>query len=260
MISEYWPIEKLSLWDRNPRNIKDERFNALKDRIKRQGQIKPLLVTKDGTVIGGNMRLRAMRDIGISEVWVNVVDATTDKEIFDLALTDNEEFGYYEQEQVAELALELGLSPIELESYALNLGSPTTLDLIVDKFGPELEEDELPELDETKPPESKLGEIYQLGRHRLMCGDATKLDDVGKLMDGARADAVVTDPPYNTGMTSKSQVSNTLRRGSGTTLIACETTNRICYMMELDPKYCDVIRRRYWKHVNGTEDGWENAT
>lgn len=135
--SETWPIIKLKLWDRNPRGIKTDRFNELKARLKRQGQIKPLLVTEDGTVIGGNMRLRAMEALGWTDIWVSVTDAKTDKDIFDLALTDNEEFGYYEQEQVAELALELGLSPLELQSYALQLGQATTLDLIVNRLGPE---------------------------------------------------------------------------------------------------------------------------
>ena len=129
--SEYWPIEKLKLWERNPRSIKGDRFGELKTRLKRQGQIKPILVTEDGTVIGGNMRLRALTELGIGEAWVSVTDAKTDKEIFDLALTDNEEFGYYEKEQVVELALELGLSQIELQSYSLSLASPTTLELVV---------------------------------------------------------------------------------------------------------------------------------
>jgi site-specific DNA-methyltransferase (adenine-specific)/modification methylase len=359
-------IDSLKLWDRNPRSIKTERFTELKERLKRQGQIKPLLVAKDGkTVIGGNMRLRAMRELGIEEVWVSQTEASTDKEIFDLALTDNEEFGYYEQEQVAELAIELGLSPLELKSYALSLGEPTTLDLVLDKFGPEVEEDEAPAVDEQNPPVSQLGEIYLLGAHRVMCGDSTDSDAVAELMDGAKADMVLTDPPYGIGISSnpvrqkheksnwddnpidKVQVDHIFSwcnnaiiwggnyfdlppsqgfliwdkkqpedfslamcemawssvqmpakiysesvtsyskehptqkpvglmmwclkickagenildfyGGSGSTLIACEQTNRTCYMMELDPKYCDVIRKRYAKHI-GEEEAWQEAT
>lgn len=402
--SEYWTVDKLKNWDRNPRSIKGERFEELKERLKRQGQIKPLLITNDGTVIGGNMRLRAMKDLGITEVWVSVTDATTDKEIFDLALTDNEEFGYYEKEQVAELAIELGLDPIELKSYALSLGEPTTLDLVVDELGPEIseEDDEAPEVDDSTPPVSVLGEVYQLGPHRLMCGSATEAADVEKLMDGKKADMVFTDPPYGVtytgghnekkrkgiendelageeltdlfrdsltnaalfahnhaafyiwyangkavetfgsfstlelevravicwykvksglgafmsqyipnyepciyafkqgqspqwfGPTDEKTVwelkregindmhptqkpvelpSRAMRNssrpgqlvldlfgGSGSTLIAADKTNRICYMMELDPKYVDVIRKRYHKHVTGDEEGWEEAT
>ena len=77
--------------------------------------------------------------------------------------------------------------------YAVDLAPPTTLD---DLFKTEVEEDEAPEVDETAEPVSKLGEVYQLGRHRLMCGDSTKIEDVEKLMNGQKADMVFTDPPY----------------------------------------------------------------
>ena len=378
------PISSLQLWDKNPRSIKTERFNELKERLKRQGQIKPLLVAKDGkTVIGGNMRLRAMKDLGIEEVWVSQTEATTDKEIFDLALTDNEEFGYYEQEQLAELALDLGLSPLELNAYEVTLGEPVTLTSLIDKFGPEdVEEDEVPEVDESEPPVSKLGEVYQLGRHRLMCGDSTDYDVIDRLMDSRSPDMIYTDPPYGIEHSGKGidgstggndfgsiigdedvqiakdayslSVSNypnaslvfwganyyptvlqdgygwvvwdkqregdtfsgaelaytnkgtrldvfrhqwhgmikasehgesrvhptqkpialavwcfknygnpdivlDLFGGSGSTLIACEQTNRTCYMMELDPKYCDVIRKRYANYI-GKGDSWQEAT
>lgn len=135
--SEYWPIEKLQLWSKNPRSIKEERFKELTARLTRQGQIKPILVTADGTVIGGNMRLRAMQAMGIPEVWVSVTNAKTDKEMFDLALTDNEEFGYYDKEQLAELAFSLDLSPLELKSYELSLGKPTSLDLVINPPSPD---------------------------------------------------------------------------------------------------------------------------
>jgi len=395
-------IDTLQLWDKNPRSINDDRFNELKVRLKRQGQVKPLLVAADGsTVIGGNMRLRAMQALGIEEVWISHTEAKTDKEIFDLALTDNEEFGYYEKEQLAELALALELTPLELQSYELNLGKTTTLDLVLDEFQPTPEEDEVPEVDEVNEPESVLGEVYQLGSHRLMCGSATEPGDVALLMGGAKADMVYTDPPYGMfldadfsdmknnldfakakGFTGGKKYDNVIgdhddfdphfisdvfinftqakevflwgadyyaellpernsgswvvwdkrlddsadkmygssfelcwsmnrhkrdvarikwagvfgteqefdhKRhhptqkpialscwfinkyskaddlivdvfgGSGSTLIACEQTNRICYMMELDPRYCDVIRKRYAKHI-GEEESWQEVT
>lgn len=212
--SEYWDLDRLNLWDRNPRSIKEDRFKELKVRLERQGQIKPILVTRDGTVIGGNMRLRALRELGVPQAWVSVTDVTTDKEIFDLALTDNEEFGYYEQEQVAELALELGLSPLELKSYSLSIGAPTTLDLVLDKFQPDAEEDEPPELDEDNPPESVPGEVYQLGAHRVMCGSATSEADFTVLMNGQKADMIFTDPPYNVEYVGKTKDALTIQNDS----------------------------------------------
>lgn len=155
--NEIVPISRLQLWERNPRSIKSDRFNALKARLSRQGQIKPLLVAKDGkTVIGGNMRLRAMLELGITDVWISQTDAASDKDIFDLALTDNEEFGYYEREQLAELALELDFTPLELDSYAISLGEPTVLSLLLqDIAGPEQEKGNLAD-DFIVPPFSVL--------------------------------------------------------------------------------------------------------
>lgn len=386
--SEYWPLTKLSLWDKNPRSIKSDRFNELKTRLTRQGQIKPLLVTKQGTVIGGNMRLRAMQELGYNEVWVSVTNAETDKDIFDLALTDNEEFGYYEQEQLAELAMDIGLSPLELQAYEVTLGEPITLTSLIDQFGPEdeVEEDETPEVDDTETF-SEAGQVYQLGRHRLMCGSATEHADLSVLLDNTEVALVNTDPPYGIGVvggngkiggdnlaknglyapvanddstdtardsyellkalgiehyviwggnyftdflppspswlvwdkrgdmasnnfadcelawssfTTPARVYkqiwsgmikegesgkrvhptqkpvNMLARvikdfserdevildvfgGSGSVLMAAEETGRICYMMELSPAYCDVIRKRYANHI-GEGESWQAAT
>ncbi len=191
------PTDSLTLWDKNPRSIKKERFNELKERLKRQGQIKPLLVARDGrTVIGGNMRLRAMKDLGIEEVWISQTDAETDKEIFDLALTDNEEFGYYEKEQLVELASSVGISQLELAAYEVHLGSTVTLDTLVDDLGPDdLKEDDVPEPDTVSY--SLPGEVYQLGPHRVICGSATSAEDGQKLFGQAQADILLTDPPYN---------------------------------------------------------------
>jgi ParB-like chromosome segregation protein Spo0J len=166
--SEYWPIEKLQLWNKNPRAIKEDRFKELTARLERQGQIKPLLVTADGTVIGGNMRLRAMQAMGIGEVWVSVTNAKTDKEMFDLALTDNEEFGYYDKDQLAELALSLELSPLELKSYELQLGKPTTLELVVDPPAPD-------------DSEATLNEEYQVV---VECADESEQQAVFEQLQG----------------------------------------------------------------------------
>lgn len=403
---ETWSIERLKPWAKNPRSIKKDRFEELKSRLKRQGQIKPLLVTADGTVIGGNMRLKAMQELGIKEVCVSVRPVKTDKEIFDEALTDNEEFGYYEDQAVAELALELGFGSLELERYELHLGQPTKLNLITERFGPEAEDDEPPAVS-SAPPQSVLGEVYQLGRHRLMCGDSAVATDVQLLLNGVVPTLMATDPPYGVeydpewrdgadlgvGERSKGKVNNdsqvdwseayslfpgnvayvwhagvysdrvaqnlrdcgfnivaqiiwakqhfamsrgdyhwqhepcwyAVRQGkthnwrgdrkqttiwniknnnsfgnndkeetwghgtqkpvecmarpvrnntsegqavydpfggTGTTLVACERLNRTCYMMELDPKYCDVIRKRYIKLIDpeSWEETWQEKT
>ena len=75
-----WPIDKLRNWDKNPRGIKEKDFTRLKEQIKKLGEYKPLLITSDGEVLGGNMRLRAYRDLGKTEVWVSIVEPKTEAE------------------------------------------------------------------------------------------------------------------------------------------------------------------------------------
>lgn len=192
---EIWSIEKLKPWTKNPRDIKKEDFERLKRQIKELGQYKPLLVTREGEVLGGNMRLKAYKELGINEVWVSVVTPKTEAEKVKYALSDNDRAGFYISDQLTDLITEYGVE-INLDDYKVDLGEAMTLSEVLNKFGiNEVVEDEPPEVPEEA--ESKLGEVYQLGRHRLMCGDATKIEDVEKLMDGKKADMVFTDPPYN---------------------------------------------------------------
>lgn len=365
-----YSIDKLKNWDKNPRSIKKDAFERLKKQITKLGQYKPLLITPDGTVLGGNMRLRAYKELGMKDIWVSVVEPKTDSEMMEYSLSDNDRAGYYDEDMFANLMPDLDL---DMSMYAVDLEEPTLLSEL-DSMGEEVQEDEAPPVAEGEP-ESKLGEIYQLGRHRLMCGDATDAGAVALLMNGQKADMVFTDPPYNVGysyseyddnktrdeyvnflkesipLVNKTIVHNGNKKiidmirafgepyhvgcwtktnamspssissfsvwepiffygkfkrkegsdlfnypisnqkdtgghtcpkplkmcvdminsfneqediydpfgGSGSTLIACEQTNRTCYMMELDPKYCDVIRKRYAKFI-GKEDEWLEVT
>ncbi len=187
-------ISTLKNWAKNPRGIKKDDFERLKKQITKLGQYKPLLITEDGTVLGGNMRLKAYKELGVEDIWVSVVEAPTDKEKTEYALSDNDRAGYYEEEALADLVHDLD---IDLDEFKVDLGKLTSLGDVLAQFTSEIEEDEPPPLPEKA--ESKLGEVYELGRHRLMCGDATKIDDVKKLMDGKKAEIIFTSPPYNMG-------------------------------------------------------------
>ena len=188
---EYRKTKDLKLWEQNPRSIRKEDFERLKKQIQELGQYKPLIITKDGEVIGGNMRLRAYRELGIEDVWVSVVDPKDDMEKLKYALSDNDRAGYYDDDLLANLSS--AFPDFEWSDYAVDLTPPETLDKVL--FKEEVQEDEVPEVSD-KEPISKLGEVYQLGRHRIMCGDSTKIEDVEKLMNGQKADLVFTDPPY----------------------------------------------------------------
>lgn len=195
MQKEFRSIDTLRNWDKNPRAIKKDKFEELKRRITKRGQFKPLIITPDGEVLGGNMRLRAMKELGVKDVWVSVVEPKDEADKIEIALTDNEEMGYYEEQALAELIAEHSTT-IDLSKYSVHLSEPMTLHEILSSISPdEVEEDEAPELDEEVV--SVKGKIYAVGQHRVICGDATSQDDMQKLMSGKRAKLVFTDPPYN---------------------------------------------------------------
>jgi DNA modification methylase len=189
---EYRPITELHNWEKNPRSISKSAFEQLKKHIIDHGQMQPLVITPDGEVLGGNMRLRAYRELNINNVWVEVVEPKDEAEKLRIALVLNDRAGYYDDDLLANLTAEM--PDFNWADYSVDLKEPTNLGDLLDQFK-EVVEDEVPEVS-NEPAVSKLGEVYQLGRHRLMCGDSTKIEDVEKLMNGQKADMVFTDPPY----------------------------------------------------------------
>ena len=186
----------ITLWDKNPRSITKQRFAELCESIKQHGQFKPIVVLKDGTAIGGNMRMRGYETLGIEDVWVSVIESEDRQDAFRIALRDNERFGYYEEAQLVELTMELEFDPIELKKFQIDLGQTKGLDDLLDRYGPMPDDDNVPELVKEETFSEK-GKIYMLGEHRLMCGDSTSREDVTALMAGEKAQMVFTDPPYN---------------------------------------------------------------
>ena len=391
-------ISKIHVNPKNPRIIKDGKFEKLCRSIQefpKMLELRPIIVDSDGMILGGNMRFKALQylKMDIKPEWVKE-GVLSDEEKRRFVIEDNVGFGEWDWDELAN-----AYGKDELEDWGLD----------VEKWAEdEIIEDEPPAVEDVAI--SITGEVYQLGNHRLMCGDATKIDDVEKLMDGQKADIAFTSPPYNVGKNAKlssqdkrkenkyekyndenpeyldllnqstalmldksdyvfvnlqqlagnkrelidwlgiyrdkfvdvmiwnkqlgqpsmahkvlncefefvyifrnadkpnraigfkdfrgtlGNVYNALGQtkndysdihaatfpvhfpshfiknftnenqsvldlfgGSGSTLIACEQTNRTCYMMELDPLYCDVIRKRYAKFI-GKEEQWQTIT
>ena len=197
------PIEKCELWDKNPRGITKKDFERLKKQIQKLGVYKPLIACQENgkyIILGGNMRLRALQELGYKEVELSIVEAKTEKEKIEYSLSDNDRVGYYEEEKLAELIYP-HLDELELEDFKIDIGETISLKDVVEDFGPNIDDekaDEVPEIDDT-PAITQPGDLYQLGRHRLLCGDATKEEDVKRLMNGKRANLCLTDPPYGNG-------------------------------------------------------------
>jgi DNA modification methylase len=348
-------INKLKPATYNPRQISKKQYNDLKDSIVKFGLVDPIILNKDFTVIGGHQRLKVCKELKYKDIDCVVLDLTKEDER-ELNIRLNKSGGEFDMDILAnefdiEELTDWGFKEIEL---GLNI------DKIIEG---NTEDDHIPEVKESRV---KLGDVWQLGKHRLMCGDSTKESDVKKLMNGQKADLLLTDPPYGIGIDGqKKSISKNPKHnrkehefrnwdnerptketfnlimsyskkhiiwggnyfadllpatkgwlvwdkgqkgltmsdgelawtsenkplriavvnrnelkgsvhptqkplsiiqfclkqiesetildtylGSGTTLIACEKTNRICYGMELDTKYCDVIIER-WEQFTG---------
>jgi len=192
MIIELVKTSELILWEKNPRGIKTNDFERLKRQIQKLGYYKPLIVNQDNIVLGGNMRLRALIELGYTEVEVSRVTTRSEKEMLEYNLSDNDAAGYTEEEKLAELVL--SLPDIDFSDFKVPMGESVSVESLLNQFRGVVE-DEAPPLPEN--PVSRLGEVYLLGRHRLMCGDSVNLKDVEALMGGKKADMVFTDPPFN---------------------------------------------------------------
>lgn len=185
----------------NPRIIKDEKFKKLCESIKdlpEMAEARDLLVfpyNGEYIVIGGNMRLKAYKELGWEEApcFILPEDIPVEK-LREMVMQDNNQFGEMDWSMVAE-----DWDTEELKAWGMDL--PADWDTSgIDDTKCEAEEDEFSDEDAEKAePRVKLGEIWQLGEHRLMCGDSTDADSVSLLMDGEKADLYLTDPPYNVG-------------------------------------------------------------
>ena len=361
----------------NPRQINQKDFEKLKKSLKEfpeMKEIREVVIDENNRILGGHMRVRALKELGEKTVFVKQVFGLTEEQKNEFVIKDNIANGEWDMDELAN-----SWSDLPLDDWGIGIEWDTSEQEVV--------EDEVPEVDENEPADSELGVVYQLGRHRLMCGDSTDAGSVAILMNGQKADMVFTDPPYGidivandgtvgggnvakpgkyskviaddttetakksykilknysdrliiwggnyfvdfldfsdgwiiwdkrgdmassdfadgemawcsfhtpvriykqvwAGMIREGERENRVHPtqkpvkmlgdilrnftkkdesvldvfgGSGSTLIACEQLDRTCYMMELDPKYCDVIRKRYWKFKTGSEEGWQKGT
>lgn len=341
-------VKELKPYAKNTKKHDKTQIANVAESIKQYGFVQPIVFDKDNSIVIGHCRYEAAKKLKLETVPCVCVDELTDEQVKALRIVDNKSNeSPWDMEFLAD-----ELAEVDLSAFDFDWGLP-------ENSTEEVIEDEAPEVDEGAEPIVKLGDIWQLGRHRLMCGDSTDKAIVELLMDGKKADMVMTDPPYGInaekmtmGMgkhdfhrgkdwdrerpdisivfdiaplvciwggnyyTDKLPITNDwliwhkkndglsfsecemawsnfgvncrhishhwgnekkqhitmkplsviswaierakekamlivdLFGGSGSTLIACEQLDRTCYMMELDPKYCDVIIKR-WEKFTG---------
>jgi DNA modification methylase len=208
---EYVPIEQLKPADYNPRKWTEAARKGLTESLDTFGFVQPIVANsapaRKGIIIGGNFKLDIAKERGdthVPVVWVNIPELKAEKEL-NLRLNKNQ--GEFDNDLLAEFDPKM-LADVGFDSKEL------------DKIYKEDGEDDFDGDAEAKKivtPEAKLGDVYELGRHRLMCGDSASGTDVQKLTRGEQADMVFTDPPYNVNYSGRGEnTSNTIKNDNNT--------------------------------------------
>ena len=372
-------ISTIKPYENNPRKLSEQAIEKVAMSLKEYGFRQPIVVDKDMVIVAGHTRFRASKKLGLKQVPISVIDNLSDEQINAYRIADNRTA---EESEWDNELLKMEIKELEAKDFKLDLlgfNEDQLNDILFEEKQGLTDEDEVPETPEE--PISKLGDIWKLGNHRVMCGDSTFIDNIDLLTKKEKIDMVFTDPPYNIhyqGVKDKRKIKNdkmddesfvdfltssllgcetmyvccswqyahlfreamikiarkpkamiiwdkvnpaqhldkyfkqheiiyyygdfggqkTLRGdvwnlkrkkntlhptmkpvelitmaltdqkdkktvydgflGSGSTLIACEKLDRICYGMELDPKYCDVIIKR-WENFTGKKAELENG-
>jgi DNA modification methylase len=206
-------LEKLRPWPGNPRSIKPQRLEQLQRALEADPEMlwaRPLIALPDGTVICGNQRLLAARGLGWKAAPVVSVDLD-EKRARLWALRDNNTYGDWDEPALAELLAELQVEGIEL---ALTGFSGGEIDRILAGIPTLANPDDAPDLP-TGNPESQPGEIYELGLHRLACGDARDRDLMQRLIGFEPPKLFWTDPPYGVDYVGKTSRALTIENDNG---------------------------------------------
>jgi DNA modification methylase len=203
----------------NPRIIKDDKFKKLVKSIQdfpQMLELRPIVIDENNIVLGGNMRLKACIEAGLTDVPVKQAKELTEEQKKEFIIKDNVAFGEHNWEILAN---------------DWNVEDLTEWGLDIPNFEPEVleaEEDDFAVPDGGTETDIVLGDLFEIGEHRLLCGDSTDSDQVAKLMNGQKADMVFTDPPYGikvVGKNGKVGGDNLAKNGVYAEIIGDDTTD-----------------------------------
>ena len=186
------PIEGLNPYENNAKLHPKEQIDQIVRSMEEFGNNDPIAIDENNVIIEGHGRLLALKQMGEKEVPVIRLKHLTDEQKRAYILAHNQltlNTGFDEEILAAELESIVG---IDMADFGFDLDVVDVVEELTD-----VEEDSDFDVTPPKEPKSKPGDLYQLGNHRLLCGDSTSLDDVAKLMGGEQADMLLTDPPYN---------------------------------------------------------------
>jgi site-specific DNA-methyltransferase (adenine-specific) len=180
----------------NPRVIKDDKFKKLVQSIKdfpEMLEIRPIVVNSEMMILGGNMRLKAIQEIGIKEVPIIKAENLTEQQQREFLIKDNVGFGEWDWDALAN-----DWDPTELNEWGLDVPNMDVTELVA-------QEDDFDVPEGGSETDIVLGDVFDIGQHRLICGDSTQTDTFEKLTEGKLADMVITDPPYNVAYEGKTK-------------------------------------------------------
>ena len=212
---QIWPIDRLIPYIRNSRTHSEEQVAQVAASIQEFGWTNPILVGGDGVIIAGHARVLAARKIGITDVPVIVLDHLSQTQRRALVLADNKlalNAGWDEE------MLRVELESLKEDNFNLDVVGFSDAELDVLLVDPEETHEGLTDEDDAPETQEKVvtvsGDVWLMGNHRLLCGDATQVTDVEKVLAGGLADMTFCDPPYgvNYGQTMKDKLRGNKRR------------------------------------------------
>jgi DNA modification methylase len=256
MKAEVVNINKVRSNPNNPRIIKDDKFQKLVKSIQEFPQmleIRPIVVNEEMIVLGGNMRLKACQEAGIKEIPIIKASNLTEEQQKEFIIKDNVGFGEWDWNDLAnnwdsEKLKEWGLDIPGFEAEVL-----------------EAEEDDFAAPEGGIETDIVVGDLFEIGEHRLLCGDSTDSDQVAKLMNGNKADMVFTDPPYGMAYESNawdSKKSEVKQKRTDTQILNDENTNVGIDALNLIPLFLNNNRHFYiwcrWDCFNDFKEVCQN--
>lgn len=247
MKSEIIKIDFIKVNPNNPRLIKDDKFKKLVKSIKEFPEmlnIRPIVVNKDMIVLGGNMRLKACKEAGLKEIPVIIADNLTEEQQKEFLIKDNVSGGEWDWDILAnEWKVE------QLTDWGLDIP-----DFAVKEIDADEDDFDVPEGGiET---DIVIGDLFEIGEHRLLCGDSTDSDSVAKLMNGEKADMVFTDPPFPNNSEIMHEMIKNIDSAFNNSRIFCDDL-MIWFWdnLEFPPFLEQVTSKHIWHKTNGWQAG-----
>jgi len=205
-------ISSIKPYENNPRKLSEKAIEKVAMSLKEYGFRQPIVVDKDRVIVAGHTRFRASKKLGLKQVPVSIIDNLTEEQINAYRIADNRTA---EESEWDNELLKMEIKELEAKDFKLDLlgfNDEQLNDILFEEKQGLTDEDEVPEKPEE--PISKLGDIWKLGNHKVMCGDSTILNNYEKLFNENKADLLMTDPPYNVDYEGKTKDKLTIQNDS----------------------------------------------